>query len=472
MQKKTFFVTMILSVALFALVATNFAVAAGLVPCGDARDADGKITDMCTLCHLIVGIRGLIDYGLLIAVFVALTALVVAGIIYIVSSGSESLMTMAKGFIANVLKGFAFVLIGWLIINTIMYLLGVKFSNFSPTSSWVEFECSDVSVDYTNSTKDGRANCSGSKPSNATACSTANPTTKGTISLVSTCPTGVTCDYKCNSGYELKDGECLGKDKREKCTGTIPSHSTACDDNEPVGEMPITAVDYCTPRLCFYKCDKGYHAESGKCMQDRVEGATCGYNLLGTCKSGTVGISTCPDGFSNYSEISTTGYCSSGYTCCIEETKSTGTCGEWQSTPGQCFVTRTTCPGDWQSLLGTCSFSGAKCCQKKAVEGEACGENGKGKCEVGTVTCSGNGVHWTGGTVCAGTDLRCCISVYTDLGTCKGGSMTAATGHCLVLGSGGSDEVCGAGMTWVNNGCSGGTAGTYTGSDVGCCTSN
>jgi len=93
----------------------------GLVPC--ATEAN---PEMCTLCHLIIGAQNIINYGLFILTFVAVTCLVIAGIIYIVSSGSEKITTMAKDFIRNILFGSAIILLGWVIINTTIVYLATK----------------------------------------------------------------------------------------------------------------------------------------------------------------------------------------------------------------------------------------------------------------------------------------------------------------------------------------------------------
>lgn len=126
--------------------------AAGLVPCGNGSE----YADRCTLCHLVVGFDDLIDYGFNILIFVALAALLAAGVLYIVSTGDEGLITTAKGIMKNTLFGFAFVLLGWLLVNFTLYVLGGKDSNkdgipdlgFAQEGSgrWDKFQCvSDTS---------------------------------------------------------------------------------------------------------------------------------------------------------------------------------------------------------------------------------------------------------------------------------------------------------------------------------------
>ena len=121
--------------------------ATGLVPCGSGAN------DPCTLCHLIVGFKGLLDWGMSILIVAAITAIVIAGVIYIVSSGSSGLITMAKGFLTNAIIGFAIMLGAWLIINTTLTLLSVKSDKNGYANnyfgikkdSWFKFSCSTVS---------------------------------------------------------------------------------------------------------------------------------------------------------------------------------------------------------------------------------------------------------------------------------------------------------------------------------------
>jgi len=130
---------------LFALTISFFPAIskAALVPCGRS-DQGGK---MCTLCDFIVGIKGLIDYGFIIMVVVALAMLIVAAVVYTVSAGDEGMMTTAKGLLKNVLIGFAIILGAWLIINTTMWVLGTKGSTDGGgglgigVESWNKFNC-------------------------------------------------------------------------------------------------------------------------------------------------------------------------------------------------------------------------------------------------------------------------------------------------------------------------------------------
>lgn len=122
----------------------------GIVPCGrncNNTETSADETKPCTLCHLIVGFYDLIQYGFKILVFVALVCLVIAGVMYILSAGSEEMIKTAKTFIKQVLYGFGFVLAAWLLIFVVMNYFGVKSDlGIEKTEGWTKFTCSTESV--------------------------------------------------------------------------------------------------------------------------------------------------------------------------------------------------------------------------------------------------------------------------------------------------------------------------------------
>lgn len=108
-------------------------VEAALVPC-----ATEEHPEPCTLCHLIVGIKGIIDYGTSILVVVALAAIVIAGVIYIASAGSPKIMQQAKSFLLSVVIGCVFFLAAWLIISVTLNIIGAR---QDIQTGWNKFSC-------------------------------------------------------------------------------------------------------------------------------------------------------------------------------------------------------------------------------------------------------------------------------------------------------------------------------------------
>lgn len=113
--------------------------AAGLIPC-----ATTEHPEPCTLCHLIVGFKGLIDYGMGLITIAAIAGIFFAGVMYIISTGDEGMMTKAKGFLKSSLIGFTFVFLGWLLVNTTMWVVGTKGDLGIGVESWNKFTCSTV----------------------------------------------------------------------------------------------------------------------------------------------------------------------------------------------------------------------------------------------------------------------------------------------------------------------------------------
>ncbi|MFZ2225914.1 MAG: pilin [Candidatus Moraniibacteriota bacterium] len=148
-MQKIFIKKSALSVSFFLVFLVIFgffrfaSAASGLVPCGTGA------TDPCTLCHLIVGFKGLLDWGMTILVVAAITAVTISGVMYIISSGNPGLITSAKGLLTNSLIGFAIMLGAWLIINTTLTLLSVKTDLGIQKDGWYKFSCSVESATVT-----------------------------------------------------------------------------------------------------------------------------------------------------------------------------------------------------------------------------------------------------------------------------------------------------------------------------------
>jgi len=94
--------------------------ATGLVPCGTKANPE-----RCTICHLFILanniIRKLRDWIFITSVVI----IAIAGVIYIVSVGNESMTSMAKTAIKSALIGAVIILVAWLAIFTIMMAMAV-----------------------------------------------------------------------------------------------------------------------------------------------------------------------------------------------------------------------------------------------------------------------------------------------------------------------------------------------------------
>lgn len=151
--KNKFFVLLLFSFVFFSPLTTH----AGVVPCGlneDDLSLDGDQTAPCTICHLIVGTLNIFNWLKNILIIATVTAFMIGGIMYIVSTGSEQAITTAKNLIKSSLIGFAIVLMAWLCVNVTMWLVSVKDAN-NPDgylginkTGWNSFECSTKSSTF------------------------------------------------------------------------------------------------------------------------------------------------------------------------------------------------------------------------------------------------------------------------------------------------------------------------------------
>jgi|GEM_PF-6786690 len=117
----------------------------GIVPCGGESDP-------CTLCHLIIGIWNLIEWGKNILVTVAIVAIFISGIMYTISTGNEKMIAQAKAFLTASLVGFAVTLAAWLIVDvTITWVANADPQLGIGKSSWHTFTCDTASSALTGS---------------------------------------------------------------------------------------------------------------------------------------------------------------------------------------------------------------------------------------------------------------------------------------------------------------------------------
>jgi len=144
-KKMLFAVLLIASMFLFGIqelqAATSSSTAStttssgGIIKCG-------RSGSMCTLCDIIKGFNDIIKYIMKIAVGVALLALAIGGVMYVVSAGESAAMETAKTTIKNAATGFVIIFAAYLIINTAITLLGTNSTlGMKTTTTWGQFDC-------------------------------------------------------------------------------------------------------------------------------------------------------------------------------------------------------------------------------------------------------------------------------------------------------------------------------------------
>lgn len=101
-----------------------------LVPCGLEGKAD------CTLCHLVLGFKNIYDYLLVLLLSATTLVVVVAGVMYMVSSGDKGMIDKAKSALTYALTAMILALTAWLIINATLTALG-----YTKVDNWYTFTC-------------------------------------------------------------------------------------------------------------------------------------------------------------------------------------------------------------------------------------------------------------------------------------------------------------------------------------------
>ncbi len=107
------------------------AAGARFVPCGGPGQPD------CTLCHLFVMAKAIIDWVLLYLIFpLGAVVIVGGGILLMTAAGSQARVATAKQMITYAVIGIVVILIAWVIVNTILTFFGAGF-----LQNWSEINC-------------------------------------------------------------------------------------------------------------------------------------------------------------------------------------------------------------------------------------------------------------------------------------------------------------------------------------------
>ncbi|MFA7285488.1 MAG: hypothetical protein WC011_01410 [Candidatus Paceibacterota bacterium] len=97
----------------------------GLVPCGNDKDKDGAIINPCDFNYFLFMINKIINFILtVLALPLAAIAFAYAGFLLLFSGGQSSQREKAKSIFWNTAKGLIIIAACWLIISTILSVLG------------------------------------------------------------------------------------------------------------------------------------------------------------------------------------------------------------------------------------------------------------------------------------------------------------------------------------------------------------
>ena len=114
----------------------------GLVPCGrmcDDPNTDICECDPCTLCHLFVLFKKIVDFLTLNIISpLAVLMIVVGGVMFLTAAGDPGRIGTAKKILTAVVIGLCIVFLAWLIVDTIITFLTPA---GSPFQNWSEINC-------------------------------------------------------------------------------------------------------------------------------------------------------------------------------------------------------------------------------------------------------------------------------------------------------------------------------------------
>ncbi len=98
----------------------------------------------CDLCSLFETITATYNFFLAVSSVVAILAVIIAGLNYILSAGNRNLFRQSANLLKSGLIGFAVIITGWIVTNSLIISLGPKNSG-----SWWQFRCSSDNQETT-----------------------------------------------------------------------------------------------------------------------------------------------------------------------------------------------------------------------------------------------------------------------------------------------------------------------------------
>lgn len=119
---------------IFYFLITNVAFA-GLVPCSP-KMRNGIMVDECTLCDFLVMAKNIITFLIEAAVILGVLFIVWGGFVIMIAGGSPERVSQGRKSITIAVTGIAIALGAWLIIGTVLNILG----GGSPLP-WTEIIC-------------------------------------------------------------------------------------------------------------------------------------------------------------------------------------------------------------------------------------------------------------------------------------------------------------------------------------------
>jgi hypothetical protein len=254
MNKKLFFSIKLYSLAFVLLVVLSTlplqsADAAGLVPCGTGDNPP------CTLCHLVIGIKGIYDWGIRVMTFFAIAVIVAMGIVYIVSASNSSMMTTAKNGIKTVLIGFVIMLGSWVIINYVMLTLANN--GVGHATSWNTFTC-----DTTSKTQQSNQTSPSNQTNQTTPTNQTGGSGTGKCDTLQTGPCSVS-NLQSSFGSQAAQASSICNAESQGNT-SAPSNTDKCTDGNPFS-IGLFQINLTVHTIGGLNCPSAFSGKNYKC---------------------------------------------------------------------------------------------------------------------------------------------------------------------------------------------------------------
>jgi len=259
----------------------------GLVPCG--RSCDDPCTKECecapcTLCHLFVLFKRIVDFLTLNIIFpLAVLMIVVGGVMFLTAGGDPGRIGGAKKILTATVIGLAIILAAWLIVDTVITFLTPA---GSPFQNWSTINCPVC----------GDGNCeSGETPENCPAdCGAPVECPNGTCNVAggecTTCPADCNVAACCGNGTcDAAVGETSANCPAD-CGAPAECPNGTC--NVAGGECTTCPAD-CNVAACCGNgvCDVAVGETNANCPADCAAPAEC---PNGACNVAGGECTTCP----------------------------------------------------------------------------------------------------------------------------------------------------------------------------------
>ena len=243
-----------------------------LVPCGVKTACTSSfgniISTPCTICHLFILLKNLLDLMTSLLIIVSLFTITAGGVIYTVSAGNSQMVSLAKNLITKTLIGFGIFLLAWLIIYTVLKFVSFKFGAVNDGKWWtITCETKSLFVEGSSSLSPGQ---SGGNNSN-------NPQSPD--------PGNGTCDPVASGACSVAnlDSSCLSKNSKN-----TRNWSQICNIESGGNPARKSSVDVCTNddgkkypfSIGLFQVNMLVHAEKSGCESGIFSGGTKNCKVL------------------------------------------------------------------------------------------------------------------------------------------------------------------------------------------------